>query len=512
MTFLKMEDGNSRFVGPFSMLKRKSLRSSDKRRSRKLRNILGEKDNADDDDDRESVDSKCSGDVSSSQATNDVVRFANGSTEANEMECLRAGGMTNLPGNEKTYVNSDKTDESSADNVDDIEFEQKQGQGIVHEECSGMDELTKRIKGMNGTMEKDKNPADMHCHVNEGLDSAEKITEGNSEVTDFHSTVGILHASASAREERRYGKDSKVVRRKHNLFYQEAEEGGFGDRATHSNGDSTESRAHISNGGSNDSRINMSHDHNGNAPVNKDQRDGLLTRFGEHHSNRSTKKRPITSSVSDAERKMGSPISSRSSSVRSHSSSVPASIDSGLRMGFQEPHASVVVVAIDFGTTFSGYAFAFTRDPDSIHMMRKWEGGDPGVNNQKIPTTLLLKPDGSFHSFGYGARDFYHDLEHSEAKKWLYFEKFKMSLHSSEVRNQHVLHSTAVSISVCFNCCVYYTCFYFSLFRFLVYFWLLCFGHETELFGCFRENENGRAYLCDEKGRRNKRVVPGHNL
>ena len=36
-----------------------------------------------------------------------------------------------------------------------------------------------------------------------------------------------------------------------------------------------------------------------------------------------------------------------------------------------------VIVAIDFGTTFSGYAFSFTRDPDcSIHMMRKWEGGD----------------------------------------------------------------------------------------------------------------------------------------
>ena len=43
-----------------------------------------------------------------------------------------------------------------------------------------------------------------------------------------------------------------------------------------------------------------------------------------------------------------------------------------------------VVGAIDFGTTYSGYAFAFTRDPDSIHMMRKWEGGDPGVTNQKV--------------------------------------------------------------------------------------------------------------------------------
>jgi hypothetical protein len=38
-------------------------------------------------------------------------------------------------------------------------------------------------------------------------------------------------------------------------------------------------------------------------------------------------------------------------------------------------HQRFVVVAIDIGTTYSGYAFCFTRDPDSnIHTMRKWEG------------------------------------------------------------------------------------------------------------------------------------------
>jgi hypothetical protein len=33
-----------------------------------------------------------------------------------------------------------------------------------------------------------------------------------------------------------------------------------------------------------------------------------------------------------------------------------------------------VVVAIDFGTTYSGYAYSFTSSPDDIHIMRKWEG------------------------------------------------------------------------------------------------------------------------------------------
>ncbi|KAH0615701.1 hypothetical protein JD844_026032 [Phrynosoma platyrhinos] len=62
-----------------------------------------------------------------------------------------------------------------------------------------------------------------------------------------------------------------------------------------------------------------------------------------------------------------------------------------------------VVVAIDFGTTSSGYAFSFATDPEAIHMM----------------------------SFGYTARDYYHDLDPDEARDWLYFEKFKMKIHST---------------------------------------------------------------------------------
>lgn len=66
---------------------------------------------------------------------------------------------------------------------------------------------------------------------------------------------------------------------------------------------------------------------------------------------------------------------------------------------------------------------------------RRWEGGDPGVSNQKTPTTILLTPERKFHSFGYAARDFYHDLDPNESKHWLYFEKFKMKLHTTGVSN-----------------------------------------------------------------------------
>lgn len=94
-------------------------------------------------------------------------------------------------------------------------------------------------------------------------------------------------------------------------------------------------------------------------------------------------------------------------------------------------HPFSVVVAIDFGTTSSGYAFSFTEDSETIHMMRRWEGGDPGVANQKSPTCLLLTPELRFHSFGFAARDSYHDLDPEEARHWLYFDKFKMKIHST---------------------------------------------------------------------------------
>ena len=60
-------------------------------------------------------------------------------------------------------------------------------------------------------------------------------------------------------------------------------------------------------------------------------------------------------------------------------------------------------------------------------------GDDPGMNNQKTPTMLLLTPDGKFHAFGFTARDFYNDLDQHDRKNWFFFERFKMNLHHDQV-------------------------------------------------------------------------------
>ena len=109
----------------------------------------------------------------------------------------------------------------------------------------------------------------------------------------------------------------------------------------------------------------------------------------------------------------------------------------GGELFLSSPVTFIAVVAIDFGTTFSGFAFAFNnKDGEkSIHMNKEW-GSDQGYSTMKTPTCLLLNPDQSFNSFGYEAKDKFADLEEEEARQYFYFDCFKMILHNNEVREK----------------------------------------------------------------------------
>lgn len=92
-------------------------------------------------------------------------------------------------------------------------------------------------------------------------------------------------------------------------------------------------------------------------------------------------------------------------------------------------------MAIDFGTTYSGFAFSFIKDQgkDAIFMNMDWVN-EQGGQTSKTPTCLLLKPDLSFDSFGYDAIEKYAGLQgEGEEKEYLFFKHFKMALHSDEV-------------------------------------------------------------------------------
>ena len=95
----------------------------------------------------------------------------------------------------------------------------------------------------------------------------------------------------------------------------------------------------------------------------------------------------------------------------------------------------IAVVAIDFGTSYSGFAFSFNKggEKDAIFMNKDWTN-EQGGRTSKVPTCLLLAPDLTFHSFGYEAMENYAELQsEEEEQQYFFFQHFKMALHSDAV-------------------------------------------------------------------------------
>ncbi|XP_052248253.1 heat shock 70 kDa protein 12A-like [Dreissena polymorpha] len=106
----------------------------------------------------------------------------------------------------------------------------------------------------------------------------------------------------------------------------------------------------------------------------------------------------------------------------------------GVTLYFDRPDAKKrnVVAAIDFGTSFSGYAWAFEYDPFTVYT-KEWLGENMTSGTEKAPTTVLVNPEGEFHSFGYEAEDEYAVLVDGEMfHNWYYFRNFKMKLYTNK--------------------------------------------------------------------------------
>lgn len=69
-----------------------------------------------------------------------------------------------------------------------------------------------------------------------------------------------------------------------------------------------------------------------------------------------------------------------------------------------EDNAYIMVTALDFGTTYSGYAFSFKTTPNDIQMNKNW-GEQVGFQSYKTPTCVLTDRRGEFVAFGYEAED-----------------------------------------------------------------------------------------------------------
>uniref|UniRef100_A0A3Q4FXW1 Heat shock 70 kDa protein 12A-like n=1 Tax=Neolamprologus brichardi TaxID=32507 RepID=A0A3Q4FXW1_NEOBR len=91
------------------------------------------------------------------------------------------------------------------------------------------------------------------------------------------------------------------------------------------------------------------------------------------------------------------------------------------------------IIAIDFGTAYSGYAFSLTKREAETEPRLKYWGQQVSLRTPKTPTCILFDEHGKFLSFGYEAQSVYFRTRGDEARKKFFFECFKMSLYVTEV-------------------------------------------------------------------------------
>lgn len=97
----------------------------------------------------------------------------------------------------------------------------------------------------------------------------------------------------------------------------------------------------------------------------------------------------------------------------------------------------LLVAAIDFGTTYSGYAcltkdeFENNKGDNSIIHCPTWER--EGGLSYKAPTSVLFRPNKTFHSFGFDAEKYYHEnSDNIDFKEWYFYKHFKMKLYTDK--------------------------------------------------------------------------------
>ena len=111
-----------------------------------------------------------------------------------------------------------------------------------------------------------------------------------------------------------------------------------------------------------------------------------------------------------------------------------------LVFSFQKMSAKdyLLVAAIDFGTTYSGYAFStredFKREPTRAYL-KHWEDPTSHMVYHKTSTCVLFDKDKKFSKFGFEAETKYIDLiMDKKHEPWYFFRHFKMTLYDKQVR------------------------------------------------------------------------------
>lgn len=110
------------------------------------------------------------------------------------------------------------------------------------------------------------------------------------------------------------------------------------------------------------------------------------------------------------------------------------------KMASGKQDSYLLVAAIDFGTTYSGYAFStrydFQRDPTNT-FLKQWVDPTSSMMNNKTSTCILFTKKKKFSKFGFEAEAKYLDLIlDKDHMNWYFFRRFKMSLYDVQVNSE----------------------------------------------------------------------------
>lgn len=90
-----------------------------------------------------------------------------------------------------------------------------------------------------------------------------------------------------------------------------------------------------------------------------------------------------------------------------------------------------IVVGIDFGTSYSAYAYSYAYEKDKIFINSDWPSGSQAY---KEMTAILFNEDEEFVAFGEDAVEKFNSLtEDGEENSCYFFNIFKMALYQEEV-------------------------------------------------------------------------------
>uniref|UniRef100_A0A8C6UPR8 Uncharacterized protein n=1 Tax=Neogobius melanostomus TaxID=47308 RepID=A0A8C6UPR8_9GOBI len=109
-----------------------------------------------------------------------------------------------------------------------------------------------------------------------------------------------------------------------------------------------------------------------------------------------------------------------------------ASLSSDFRLvGLVAKMSRSCIIAIDFGTAYSGYAFCLSVNQQEVQHVKRW-GRRASADTAKTPTCILFDENQEFMEFGYKARDKYYEIC-KNTNTYFYFKDFKMELYKQKI-------------------------------------------------------------------------------